>query len=395
MEEINKTKKEIYDKLKVVKNEDKKPLALYIHIPFCEKKCNYCSFVSFCDKFNKVDEYVDCLCKELLLRKLDNYYLKSIYIGGGTPSVLSAEKIEKILSVIKTIYEISDDAEITIEVNPNSITTEKALKYKEIGINRVSIGIQSLSDKKLKLLGRVHNRQIALNSLQILKDVGFDNVNCDLIISLSRQTQFEINKSIKLLKKFATHFSIYSLSIEDNTQFFDMYKRGELKLPSENKSAKLYNKTCKFLQKLGYKRYEVSNFAKRGYESKHNKTYWDLNEYLGIGIASHSFIGNMRYANTEDFDYYLTALSNGNLPFSCEKLSKQDLIEETIMLSLRVESGLNLEKLKANYNVDLLQTKKNEILLLKNLGLIYVENGFLKVTDRGFLLLNQIILKLV
>ncbi|MBQ8749598.1 MAG: radical SAM family heme chaperone HemW [Clostridia bacterium] len=394
--------KKIYDNLKEIKSEDcteildaKKELALYLHIPFCEKKCNYCSFVSFCGKAEKFDEYISCVIYELQIRKENNAVLRTIYIGGGTPSLLSDKQMEKLLTAIYQNYEVLKDAEITIEVNPNSITKEKLIAYKMLGINRISVGVQSLNNKRLQQLGRLHTSSQVIEKLELIKSCGFTNISVDLIIGLPNQTIFEIKRAIKKLSKYATHFSIYSLSIEENTPFYDMFNKGELKLPNEKKSAKFYLMAVTALKKLGFERYEVSNFALDGYKSKHNKTYWEMQDYLGIGLASHSFIGNERIANTEDLDVYLNNLKHFKPAFVKEKLSKKELMEETIMLNLRESEGLNLEKFKNDFQIDLIKQKKNEIALLKQLELIEINDNHLKVTDKGILVLNQIIIRLI
>ncbi|MGN1227410.1 MAG: radical SAM family heme chaperone HemW [Christensenellales bacterium] len=372
-----------------------KQLALYVHLPFCERKCNYCSFVSFCDKQNKIDEYISCLLKELEIRKVDNCRLKSIYFGGGTPSLLSEIQIEKLMNGIKAVYDICEDAEITIEVNPNSVTKEKLNAYKNVGINRVSVGVQSLSNGKLKMLGRLHTSKQAIETLKLVKDCGFDNVSCDLIIGLPKQTVFDLNWQISKLSKYVTHFSIYSLSIEENTPFFDKFNCGELKLPNEKRSALLYLKAVKRLKKFKFERYEVSNFALKNMQSIHNKVYWEMRDYLGIGVASHSFINGERFANVEDFDIYMTNISNGKIAYSKETLTKTALMEETVMLSLRESEGLDLKAFESKFNKNLLKEKKKEIALLKQLELITVENDRLRATDKGFLVLNQIIINLI
>lgn len=394
--------KKIYANLREIKSEEcteridgKKELALYLHIPFCEKKCNYCSFVSFCGKAEHFDEYITCVINELQIRKENNAVLKTIYIGGGTPSLLNDKQMEKLLTAIYQNYEVLKDAEITIEVNPNSITKEKLIAYKSLGINRISVGVQSLNNKRLQQLGRLHTSSQVIEKLELIKSCGFINVSVDLIIGLPNQTIFEIKRAIKKLSKYATHFSIYSLSIEENTPFYDMFNKGELKLPNEKKSAKLYLMAVSALKKLGFERYEVSNFALKGYKSKHNKTYWEMQDYLGIGLASHSFIDNERIANTEDLDVYLNNLNHFKPAFVKERLSKKELMEETIMLNLRESEGLNLEKFKNDFQIDLIKQKKNEIALLKQLELIEIKDKHLKVTDKGILVLNQIIIRLI
>ncbi len=372
-----------------------KQIALYIHIPFCQRKCNYCSFISFCNKMDKIDLYLDCLIKEMQLRAKSTYQLKSIYIGGGTPSILNENQIKRLFNAIYDNFKIAENAEIIIEVNPNSVTKEKLQTYKKCGINRISVGIQSLSNKQLKVLGRLHNKQKAIETLKLITECGFHNVNADLIFGLKGTNALKMKLWINKIKHYVTHFSIYSLMIEENTPFYDVYKNNKLKVLNENQSAKVYKKIVKTLSKNGFNRYEVSNFAKNGYESKHNQTYWELSDYLGLGIAGHSFIDNQRIANTEDFDTYINAINENKLPNQTEWIDNDKLKEEFIMLSLRESKGIDLQKYQDEFNCDLQETKKKEIQLLKTLNLIKIENNHLFATDNGFLVLNQIILKLI
>lgn len=388
-------KKEIISQLKTeTRICNDREIALYIHIPFCVKKCNYCSFISFCNKTrSQMDEYVDCLIKELQTRKVDAT-IKSIYIGGGTPSLLTVNQITKIMNAIYNIYAVNDNAEITIEVNPNSITEEKLIAYNELNINRISVGIQSMNNRCLKQLGRAHTRKQAIDSLKLIKKYGFTNVNCDLIVGLKRlNTNFSF--IINQLKKYVTHFSIYSIMIEENTPFFVEYQNGKLKVYDEKRSARQISKITKILKKKGYDRYEVSNYSKQNYKSIHNLTYWTMGEYLGVGVASHSFINNERIAVTEDFDLYIDSIKNNKNCLTIEHIAIDELKEETIMLALRTSKGLDLLNYKKTFNEDLLKIKKNEITLLNSLGLIEIDENHLQATDKGFLVLNQIILQLV
>lgn len=379
-----------------------KQIALYIHIPFCQRKCNYCSFVSFCDKADKIDLYLDCLIKEMQIKKrevcgggLGEYQIKSIYIGGGTPSLLSEAQIKKLFNAIYENFEVEKDAEITIEVNPNSVSKEKLEAYKSVKINRISVGVQSLNGKELEKLGRLHNEKVAIEALKLIKECGFTNVNCDLMFGLKGFSVIRLKMWIRKLKQYVTHFSIYSLMIEENTPFFVEYENGGLQVLSEKQSAKAYKSIVKTLQKWGYHRYEVSNFATAGFESKHNKTYWELGDYMGLGIASHSFISGERIANTEKFDDYINALSDGKLCNCSEFIDADKLKEEFIMLALRESAGIDLEKFDKTFNCNLLEDKKREIQLLKTLKLVEVAGNHLYATDEGFLVLNQIILKLI
>ena len=375
----------------------KENLSIYVHIPFCESKCFYCDFVSFKKTNEEKEFYVKNLINEIELNKTDNFLVKTIFIGGGTPSCLDENQIAKILDALKNNFCIDKDCEITIEVNPNSFTEEKAEVYKKIGINRISVGLQSSNNKLLKKINRIHTKKDFIESVKLAKKFGIFNINADILLGLPNQTILDVKNTLRLLVKLdIPHISAYSLILEENTVLFNKVKNGEMKLPKEEKTIKMYDFCLKYLKKHGINRYEVSNFCKSGYECKHNLVYWNDENYLGLGLNSASKIRDERFENFADFNSYYDAIKLNEKPIKNKyKLSLSEKKEEFIMLGLRKESGIDLKKYNKNYGEDLLKIKKNEIDFLKNNGFIEISQNNLKATPLGFKVLNQIILNLV
>lgn len=285
-----------------------KNLGIYIHIPFCKRKCAYCDFVSFSNKQNLVDEYVETLKKEINKCKInkEEYLVDTIYFGGGTPSYIDSKYIIDILEVIRNRFNVSKDAEITIEVNPGTASEEKLNDYYKSGINRLSIGLQSVDDKLLKTIGRIHSFSDFLETYSIAKKVGFTNINVDLMTGLPTQNLNDVKISIeKIVELSPKHISVYSLIVEEGTPIEEKISKKELFLPSETLERKMYWTVKEELEKNGYIHYEISNFAKQGYESKHNTSCWNQEEYIGFGLAAHSYINNTRYSNTENLENYI------------------------------------------------------------------------------------------
>lgn len=374
-----------------------KNISLYIHIPFCASKCYYCNFVSFKYGYKTQREYVEYLLKEIELYKDKNLNLKTIFIGGGTPSVLGLGEITKIFDKIKECFTIDSDAEITIECNPNSFDEYRAREYKECGINRISFGLQSSNDKILKLVNRIHTKKDFIKAVKIAKKYGFKNINADMLIGLPNQTIKDVKNTLKLLLKLKIeHISCYSLILEEGTPLYLMVKNKEKCLPSEDESVKMYDFVLDYLKKHNIYRYEVSNFAKFQKECKHNLVYWNCQDYLGLGLNSHSKINNERSENFEKLKDYFNSLDENKKPIkNSYKLSLLEQKEEFIMLNLRKAQGINLVEFKQKFNEDLTIEKNKQIENLKNLGLIEIKNDYLFATDLGFKVLNQIILELV
>lgn len=372
-----------------------KDLGLYIHIPFCEKKCYYCDFTSFPEKTYEISQYIEYLIKELSLYKdkiADEYTISSIFIGGGTPSSINEEYIEEILDYIFTNYNTKEDIEVSIEVNPGSLTIEKATKYKELGINRVSIGLQSLNDRLLKSIGRIHNAEDFYNSYEILKDTGFNNINIDLMFGLPDQSLNDLFLTLEeVVKLDVSHISLYSLILEEGTQFYKLYEKGKLNMPTEEEDREMYHKAVQFLKSKAYEHYEISNFSKKGYRCKQNMTYWKVNPYLGIGINSHSNLENKRFSNVSDFKNYYYKLERDEFPLSeIEDIDKKMEIGEYIILGLRLIEGINKDEFKRRFNKDINILYKEEIFKNVKNGLLIDDENSIKLTNDGLDLSNQV-----
>ena len=377
-----------------------KRLSIYIHIPFCAKKCSYCNFVSFCTKEDEIDAYVYALKKEIDIQAAtykEPYIVSSIFIGGGTPSFLPLGAVEKIINYVKEKFSVGTYAEITVEGNPNSLTKEKLEEYKNCGVNRISIGGQSINDKILKTIGRVHNFKDLDKAISTAKAVGFRNINVDMLIGLPDQKMADVKKMLKyLVKKDIPHISAYSLIVEDGTQIKRQIENGELKLPTDDETVDMYDFVVKFLKKHGINRYEVSNFAVSDGECKHNLNYWEMGEYLGLGVAAHSYIQYKRFNNTTNLEEYIEKLSQGKLAIeSKEKTTLAMMREEYIMLGLRTTRGIYLPRFNSLFHCNLLADKAKEIKFLLGNNLIKIENDRIKVKDDAFYVLNSIIQKLI
>lgn len=361
-------------------------IGIYIHIPFCKSKCAYCNFVSgkFCQKFQK--EYVKTLLEEIKIYKI-NKKISSIFFGGGTPSILPSSEINKILNCIKNNFKLTKNVEISIECNPNSVNFNKLFNYFKLGFNRISFGVQSLDDEVLNKIGRVHNRNQAIRAIKQAKMAGFNNINVDLLLGIKENKN--IFKEIELLKSLGvTHISAYMLILEKETPLYKMVNEDKIKLLNEEQSIQEYEKYLKILNNFGFKRYEISNFCLKGFECKHNLNYWQCGEYVGFGVASHSYLDGIRYSNTENICEYV---NDHNLK-TYEKLSNKEKLEELIMLGLRTKKGVPLKNL-LKYNYDPLKNKN--ALKMLCLKLIKINKTHLYITSKNFGITNQIILKLI
>lgn len=345
-------------------------------------------------------DYVQAVCNEIKMMGKEHgkfFDVTSVYIGGGSPSVLKEGLIAKIMTEIKNNFRIMQNCEITVECNPGSVTEKKLLEYKLVGVNRLSIGGQTLNNDILKILGRGHSVDDTKNAIKMAQKAGFENINVDMILALPHQKMSDVKKMAKfLIKKKIQHISAYSLILEPTTPLFRQVKNKQITLPTEDESVEMYNFVFDFLKKKGYERYEVSNFSLPDYESKHNLNYWQMGEYLAFGLAGHSFLNNTRFANTEKLEDYIDAIGKGQLPIvSKEKINANQRKDETIMLALRTSEGLNLKEFDNTFHCNLLTDKKKEIEFLTSHNFISVKRGYLRVNDNAFYVLNSIIAKLV
>ncbi len=320
---------------------------IYVHIPFCERKCNYCAFSSFVISEKERDKYIEFLTQEIKdfhnkYKSKDYREVDTIYFGGGTPSILSTNQFLKVVDAIKENFEIDKNYEFTVECNPNSLTEEKLKVYKNAGVNRLSIGVQSLDDEKLKFIGRIHDSKMAIEKINLAKRY-FDNISCDILIGLKGMEEKKfINNLSSLVDLGVKHISAYMLQIEEGTPLQKMVEENKNLLPTDEKCIEVYEKTAKFLAKKGFERYEVSNFALNGYESRHNMKYWSGKQYIGFGLSAHSYLDKERSANASNFNDYYTEKKAFK-----EKLTDKELIEEHIMLGLRCKLGVNLNYLNS------------------------------------------------
>ena len=351
-----------------------------------------------------MDSYVNAVLSEIDMQSKSygkTSEVTSIYIGGGSPSVLKDGLVAKIIAELKNKFKILQNCEISVEVNPGSVTEKKLLEYKLVGVNRLSIGGQTMNQKIIDLLDRHHTVADTKKALKIARKIGFENINIDMMLALPTQKIKDIVAMLKfLVKNKIPHISPYSLILEQGTPLYKMVNAGKIKLPSEDESVEMYNTVYDYhevLTGVGYDHYEVSNFAYPDYESKHNLNYWKMGEYLAFGLAGHSFVNNTRIANTSDIDTYIKMVSQeGILPIvSQEKLTLSQRKEETLMLALRTAEGLNLADFDKSFNCHLMSDKKKEIDFLTSHHFISIKKGYLRVSDNAFYVMNSIILKLV
>lgn len=365
-------------------------LGLYIHIPFCAKKCYYCDFISYAQKQDKIEEYCDSLIKEIEqesknINKED--VVTTIYIGGGTPSFVDAKYITKIVETIKNNYMVEENAEITIEVNPGTVDESKLNEYKKCGINRLSIGLQSTKSELLKEIGRIHTYEEFLNCYNSARNVGFNNVNIDLMLGLPNQTMQDMEESLKkVISLSPEHISLYSLIVEENTPIEKMLQEGVLKLPPEELEREMYWKTKEILEKNNYKHYEISNFAKEGYESKHNSNCWKQKEYLGFGVAAHSYYESKRYCNTNSIEEYCENIEDNNFKNNrtiFEEQSQDEKQKEFMMLGLRMLEGVDIQEFKKKFVNNPIYIFHGELEKLINEDLLEIDLNKIRLTNNG------------
>lgn len=361
-------------------------ISFYIHIPFCKSKCLYCDFLSFADREKYVQTYVDALINEIKAFKT-NSMVKSVFIGGGTPSVIDSKYICIIMSTVYDNFNVDKDAEITLEANPGTVNMYKLKDYVNSGINRISFGVQAWQDRLLKRIGRIHSGADAASSILMAKEAGFHNINCDIMFSLPNQSCRDFIETIERVTDLQPkHISAYSLIIEEGTPLYDMYNRGEIKPVDEYLDRKMYHRCIGLLEKKGYKQYEISNFAKEGYQCRHNLVYWYRGEYKGFGLGAASLVNEVRLKNTEDFYEYI----KGNNAVEAERLSTADMQEEFMFLGLRCNSGISEKSFFYNFGISIDEIYGKQISQLISNGLIMRENGCISLTERGFDLANMV-----
>lgn len=362
----------------------------YIHIPFCQKKCYYCDFCAYMNVENRIDSYIKNLIKEIrLYQDRLSVDIDSIYIGGGTPSYIDPRYIKEIVDEVSK-FKISDLKEFTIECNPNSISKEKLAIYKDIGINRISLGVQSFDDVVLKEIGRNHTADIALKDIDMIRDAGFDNLSFDLMLNLPKQDYKSVKKDLEMVKKISPeHISWYSLILEEGSRFYALDKKGKLDLMEDDDEVDIFEEIIEELDHLGLKRYEISNFAKKGHESYHNKKYWEGKGYIAFGMSGSGYLTNYRYTNTRNFIHYGQKINEGKLPIDeISYIDKEDKEKEYIIFKLREVSGINLGDFKKLFSHDFLHTYKKEIDKFIDDDFFIIDENF-KFSQKGMNLSNE------
>ncbi len=378
----------------------KKPMQLYIHIPFCVKKCAYCDFLSFAADEKTQTAYVHALKKELDFygNKYSDRYVSTIFIGGGTPSWLDADAMAAIMECVYSNYEVASGAEITIECNPGTVSDEKFAVYKSAGINRLSIGLQSANNEELKTLGRIHTYEQFLSTYEKARRHGFENINVDLMSALPGQTTEGFLSSLKkVIRLKPEHISAYSLIIEEGTPFYERYQKDvELReaghqtifLPGEEEEYRTTKQTQAFLQAEGYHWYEISNFAKPGRECRHNIGYWKRADYLGVGLGAASLIDNVRYSNTDDLDNYIKEMTQGDMRgcgavASEEAVSRDAQMEEFMFLGLRMVDGFHRDEFAQAFGVAIEGVYDAQLKRLQQEELLMQKEGRIRLTEKG------------
>ncbi len=375
-----------------------KEIGIYVHIPFCLSKCYYCDFNSYSKKDELIEEYINAMCNEILMYAeiLSEYKIKSIYIGGGTPSYIDEKYIKQILDTLMMFCIKEEVEEITIEVNPNSVTKEKLRVYKEAGVNRISIGLQSNFDDILKKIGRAHKLEDFEKALDNISEIGYNNVSVDLIYPLPSLTfdKFKdtISYVLNLKDRNIKHISIYNLELHEGTKLHFLINNGYEKLVDEDEEYEMYKYLNSKFEENGYHRYEISNYALPGYESKHNLRYWNQEEYLGFGAGASGFFLNKRYKNIENIEDYIQKTNEGysiNIDES-EELDNNMLANEYIVLNLRKIDGVSITKFKTKFGYDILDSDeyKNKIDELVKQGLLEIVENNIRLTSRGLEVAN-------
>lgn len=371
-----------------------KEVGLYIHIPFCKQKCNYCDFNSYVCNEDKVQSYIDALIKEIkMYNKQYQFKFKTVFFGGGTPTFIHYKHIESVMDEIKPY--IVEEAEISMECNPGTVNLESLKKYKEMGINRLSIGLQAWQPELQKVLGRIHSTEQFLTNLEQAREVGFENISADLMFALPGQS---LSMWIETVERVANlglkHISCYSLKVEEGTPFYQMNQQNELQLPDEELDREMYHNAIDLLYKHGLKQYEISNFAVPGYECKHNLIYWENKEYLGVGAGSHSKLDGVRFSNFKSIEAYIEQMEHETFPIQEKNvIATEEDMWETIILFLRLNKGLDINYFNHKYKVDFMDKYAAAISKIMKNKLAEIVDDHLKLTALGMDLSNSVFIE--
>ena len=367
------------------KTMQKKPTSAYVHIPFCTQICYYCDFSKVFIKNQPVDSYLEHLLEEF--RFYDIQKLRTLYIGGGTPTALSAPQLEVLLKGLTKNLDLSVLEELTIEANPGDLDADKIAVLKNSAVNRVSLGVQTFDDKMLKKIGRSHLEKDIYENIDRLKLAGFDNISIDLIYALPDQTMDQVKENVaKAIGLDIPHMSLYSLILENHTVFMNRMRRGKLPLPKEELEAEMFEYIIAELEKAGFEHYEISNFSKIGFESRHNLMYWDNAEYYGIGAGASGYVNGVRYKNHGPIRHYLSAVEEGNARITEEYLSQKEQMEEEMFLGLRKKSGVSMARFEEKFGRSFDELYGEIVRDLVQKGLMQIEGDRVRMTKRGLFL---------
>ena len=363
----------------------KKPTSAYVHIPFCTQICYYCDFSKVFIKNQPVDSYLEHLLEEF--RSYDIQKLRTLYIGGGTPTALSAPQLEVLLKGLTKNLDLSVLEELTIEANPGDLDADKIAVLKNSAVNRVSLGVQTFDDKMLKKIGRSHLEKDIYENIDRLKLAGFDNISIDLIYALPGQTMDQVKENVaKAIGLDIPHMSLYSLILENHTVFMNRMRRGKLPLPKEELEAEMFEYIIAELERAGFEHYEISNFSKTGFESRHNLMYWDNAEYYGIGAGASGYVNGIRYKNHGPIRHYLSAVEEGNARITEEHLSQKEQMEEEMFLGLRKKSGVSMVRFEEKFGRSFDGLYGEIVRDLVQQGLMQIEGDRVRMTKRGLFL---------
>ncbi|MCS4487465.1 radical SAM family heme chaperone HemW [Streptococcus sciuri] len=363
----------------------KQPTSAYIHIPFCTQICYYCDFSKVFIKNQPVDDYLQALIAEW--DSYDIKTLKTLYIGGGTPTAISAKQLDYLLDNLTKNLNLSELEEFTIEANPGDLTAEKIAVIKQSAVNRISLGVQTFNNRHLKKIGRNHNEAQIYESIDALKKEGVDNISIDLIYALPEQTMADVRENVrKALALDIPHLSLYSLILEHHTVFMNRMRRGQLHLPTEDLEAEMFEYIISQLEQNGFEHYEISNFTKPGFESRHNLMYWDNSEYYGVGAGASGYLNGVRYRNRGPIQHYLKGVASGNARLSEEVLTLDEKMEEEVFLGLRKKSGISMTRFSKKFGVPFWSHYGRVVEELRKDGLLIVEKDTVRMTKKGLFL---------
>ncbi|HEL0007131.1 TPA: oxygen-independent coproporphyrinogen III oxidase [Streptococcus equi subsp. zooepidemicus] len=372
----------------------KKPTSAYVHIPFCTQICYYCDFSKVFIKNQPVDAYLEALIKEFESYQINS--LKTLYIGGGTPTAITAKQLDYLLSHLQQHLQLDQLEEFTIEANPGDLTEDKIAVLRQSAVNRISLGVQTFNDKQLKQIGRSHTEAQIYTTIASLKEAGFQNMSIDLIYALPGQTVQQVKENVaKALALDIPHLSLYSLILEHHTVFMNKMRRGKLQLPTEDLEAEMFEYIISEMESSGFEHYEISNFTKPGFESRHNLMYWNNDEYFGCGAGASGYLDGIRYRNRVPIQHYLKAVADGNARLSEEVLTKEEMMEEELFLGLRKKSGVSVSRFQEKFGLSFESRYGPVVRELQAQGLLVKDKDFVRMTKKGLFLGDSVAEKFI